>query len=498
MTAMWQYPALAQSGFQLPHGFSMSAYEGASMTGRMSNWGVYGYGPNDEIDGSLDYLRARTRDAVRNNPWANAAIDAWVANIVGTGIRPRWRLDDEAVREKLHDLWNAWVEESDPEGAAPFYGQQAQVCRGAIDGGNSFARRRIRPLSWGLSVPLQIQVIEGDQLAESKNDTLANGNTIRLGVERNKRGKILARHFYKHHPGERRYGFVGNDLETVRVPEAQIAHIYRIERPGQLLGAPWFASVLVRLRELDQYEDAELVRKKTAAMFAAFVEEAAVGQNNPLGIKPNQLDALSNAVSLEPGLLQYLKPGQKIQFSNPADVGITFEPWLRYQLLSIAQGIGVTYEMLTGDLRGVSYSSIRAGLMEFRRKCEMVQHHMMVFQFCRPVVNWWLDLAVSSGAIKLIDYVTRRREYCRVTWRPQAWDWVDPENESNAAIAGIRAGLKQRSIIAQSLGYDTEEIDRENAALKKRYHRDGLVYTTDASQTDNRGAARQQEKISHD
>ncbi|WP_320205847.1 phage portal protein, partial [Vibrio cholerae] len=93
-----------------------------------------------------------------------------------------------------------------------------------------------------------------------------------------------------------------------------------------------------------------------------------------------------------------------MKFSNPADVGTTYEPWLRYQLLSIAKGYGITYEMLTGDLRGVNYSSIRAGLLEFRRLCQQVQHHMIIHQFCRPVGRWFMDFAVASGAVVIPDY----------------------------------------------------------------------------------------------
>ena len=36
-------------------------------------------------------------------------------------------------------------------------------------------------------------------------------------------------------------------------------------RPGQHRGQPWLTQVLVKLYELDQYDDAELVRKKLAA-----------------------------------------------------------------------------------------------------------------------------------------------------------------------------------------------------------------------------------------
>lgn len=98
----------------------------------------------------------------------------------------------------------------------------------------------------------------------------------------------------------------------MKVPADQVAHIYRPERPGQNSSLPWSSSVLVRLRELDQYQGAELVRKKTAAMFAAFVEEAHSG-NKTIGTAtlPGGQAAASGPVSLEPGMMQYLARGKK-------------------------------------------------------------------------------------------------------------------------------------------------------------------------------------------
>ncbi|WP_444885985.1 phage portal protein [Microbulbifer sp. PSTR4-B] len=485
-----EFPHLAASGFQLSGGVSLSsgAYDAAKTGGRLSTWTANDYGPNESQQFDAPTIRARARDVTRNNGWANSGLESWVANIVGTGIRPSWDLDDERLREDLHTLFTYWAEECDASGALDLYGLQALACRGAVESGASFVRRRIRPLSWGLSVPLQLQLIEADQLAEQLN-TRRGGITIRGGIGHNKKARRVNYHFYKEHPGEARFSFHAGNLGTVAVPADQVAHIYRPERPGQNNGLPWVSSVLVRLRELDQYQDAELVRKKTAAMFAAFIEEA---QQDNRGIgKAGALGGQATApgpVSLEPGILQYLAPGQKISFSAPADVGASYEPWLRSELLQFAAGFGPTYEMVTGDLRGVTYSSIRQGVLEFRRKCEMVQAHMMVHQLCRPLARWFMDAAVGSGAIKILDYLQNRRRYTRIDWQPQAWDWVDPEGDQKAAEGKVRAGFKTRRYFANKLGGNAERIDRENARTRKRTQELGLVYTTDAADTDNKGA----------
>jgi capsid protein len=54
---------------------------------------------------------------------------------------------------------------------------------------------------------------------------------------------------------------------------------------------------------------------------------------------------------------------------------------MRQQLRAIAMGMGITYEQLTGDLTNVNYSSIRAGLIEFRRRCAIYSITLWYFNF---------------------------------------------------------------------------------------------------------------------
>ncbi len=229
----------------------------------------------------------------------------------------------------------------------------------------------------------------------------------------------------------------------------------------------------LKLYELDQYDDAELVRKKTAAMFAGFITrldpEANIlgeGEANEQGV------ALSG---LEPGTMQLLDPGEDIKFSEPSDVGGSYEAFMRQQLRAIAIGTGITYEQLTGDLTGVNYSSIRAGLIEFRRRCSMLQHNIMVYQFCRPIWNRWLELALLSGKLSTTDDQTLKE----VKWISQGFDWVDPLKDQQAQQMAVRNGFKSRSEVVSELGYDVEEIDQEIAEDQKRADSFNLLFDSD-------------------
>ncbi len=146
---------------------------------------------------------------------------------------------------------------------------------------------------------------------------------------------------------------------------------------------------------------------------------------------------------------------------------------------AVAAAMGVTYEMLTGDLSMVNYSSIRAGLLEFRRRCEAVQHQVIVHQFCRPLWQAWMQQAVLAGALALPGYATRRREYLAVKWIAQGWQWVDPLKEILSMKEGIRSGLISRAEAISSFGYDAEDVDREIAADNARSDALGLVFDSD-------------------
>ena len=460
-------------------------YEGASTGRRLGNWTPGSDGANTLLFRDASLMRSRSRDLVRRNAWAANAMDSLVANMIGSGIKPQSTHGDPAIKEKIQTTWLEWTKESDAHGLCGFYGQQALIARAMIEGGEVIVRLRNRDERDGLIVPLQLQVLEPEHLPAELNQDLPNGNKIRAGIEFDRIGRRRAYHIFREHPGEKPMLFKAG--ETVPVPVSEVCHIFKPLRPGQLRGEPWFAQALVKLHELDQYDDAELVRKKTAALIAGFITkpdpELSVGGEDDK--EPDEDGAVP--VTWTPGTMQVLLPGEDIKFSEPADLGGQYGEFMRVQLRSIAMGLGLTYEQFTGDLTGVNYSSIRAGMVEFRRRMEQLQRMVLIHQLCRPVWARWMDQAVLSGALDLPDYANRRREYLAVKWIPQGWQWVDPQKEFNAIIWAIRAGLLSRSEAVSTYGYDIEEIDREIAADNKRADDNGLIFDSDARKVSRNG-----------
>jgi lambda family phage portal protein len=454
-------------------------YDATGSGRRTLAWSVSNVGAVTALAFAQDALRARSRDLVRRNAWAAAGIDSYVANAIGTGIKPQSMVLDNALREAIHALWWDWCETADAAGLTDFYGLQALATRAMLEGGEALIRLRYRRPADDLPVALQIQVLEPEHLPMTLNQDLAGGNTIRAGIEFDRLGRRVAYHLYKSHPHDGSLAPMSGagGMEVVRVAAAEIIHLFRPLRPGQIRGEPWLARALVKLNELDQYDDAELVRKKTAAMFAGFITRVSP-EDNLLGEGVSDQNGVALA-GLEPGTMQILEPGEDIKFSAPADVGGTYTEFMRQQFRAVAAAMGITYEMLTGDLSQVNYSSIRAGLLEFRRRCEALQHGVIVHQLCRPLWRAWMDQAVLEGALSLPGYSRQQRTYQSAKWIPQGWQWVDPQKEFNAIKLAIRAGLMSRSEAISAYGYDAEDVDREIAADNARADALGLVFDSD-------------------
>ena len=417
-------------------------------------------------------ITARARYLIRNNGYAANAIESWAGNVVGAGIKPSSLIGDADLKALVQKLWLSWTDESDAEGFTDFYGQQRRAAREVFIAGEVFFRFRPRRPEDGLTVPLQLQMIPSEMLPLTRTEVLPYGNVIRQGIEFDRIGRRVAYHFLRRHPGDSTDpGLVG---ETVRVPASEVIHIMDPVDAGQLRGVSRFAPAIVKLFLLDQYDDAELDRKKVAAMYALFVTTPAPGE--PFDMAEETGADGERTMDVQPGQVVMLEPGEEIQTSAPADVGGSYEAFQYRTLLQISAALGVPYAYLSNDMLKANYSNSRLALLEFRRRVEAWQHSVMVYQLCRAVWRRWMDVAVMSGALAIPDYETRRGECLACSWLPPRWEWVDPLKDARAEIEQIEAGLKSRTQAIAERGFDAEQVDAEIAADKARERSLGLVF----------------------
>lgn len=420
-------------------------FEGASKSKRMKNWRTESTSANSAAYASLEILRNRSRDLRRNNPFAARGIQAIATNTVGKGIQTQFRdKNDSKVTNPAEEQWKPWAQTKafDFDGRYDIFGFQRMIMQAVAESGEILVRKRINK---ALPFPLQYQILEADFLDTDKTVLQTDTqNAIIQGIEVDSDGKRVAYWLFEQHPGAY-YEQVGlKKISSKRVPASEIKHIFRQDRPGQMRGVPWTAPIIVRLKDLDDYEDAQLMRQKIAACFTAFVQDISADVMDSNGT-PATDPELSERV--EPGLIEFLPSGKTVTFSSPPEVS-NYDQFTKNVLRSVAAGMGISYEVLTGDLSEVNFSSARLGWIEFMRNLEVWRKEILMASFLDGVVEDFKEISKILG-----------KDFSNFTpvHTPPRREMIDPTKEIAAATDSIRAGLSTWSEELMALGKDPGE-----------------------------------------
>ncbi|GAA5073507.1 phage portal protein [Roseibacterium beibuensis] len=447
-------------------------YDAAKPGRRTDAWRA----PRSSADGaainSRETLRNLSRDFVRNRPWAARVRDVVTVNVVASGIRPSVECKDPEVKEAVERVIRSFLLSTaiDARRRQSLFQMQATAMNAVFADGEVLVRQRMRNRNFekDLALPFQVELIEVDHLDMAK--TSHGNNEVIEGLEYGPTGRVEAYHLFRHHPAEIAFWRKGARVESERVPAAQILHLYRQDRPGQMRGVPWLAPVMLTLGEISDYQEAQILKQKMAALMAGVVTTDAEGATfRGAGLE-----------ELHPGALVGLEPGQKIEWTNPPQVE-AYDEFMRAALGAVAMGVGITYEALSGDLRQVNFSSGRMGRMEMDRLVEQWQHLILIAQFCEGIARWFKDSWALQAGRRENDIPAGEFE---IRWTAPRRPLIDPVKEIGAMVAEVEGGLSSTQRQQRRLGYDPEEIDQERADDAAR-GRGGVVRPTAAAPTDD-------------
>jgi lambda family phage portal protein len=426
------------------------AYEGASIK---DGWipRRAGASPNADHAADATMLRSRARSLVQNNPYARKALDALVANVVGEGIIPESRARTASLRKRIDGLWSQWAKQCDADGKLDFDGITALAYRAMEQDGEVLIRLRSRRPEDGLAVPLQLQVLEIDYL-----DSLKTGTNIVSGIEYDGIGRVRGYWLHDQHPGDANGLLTYSRTTSTFVPADRVIHLYAMERPGQSRGITRFSAAIARLRDLAIYEDAELARKQNESLFSVIVsgdasEFAIPGPGESMGSAQARANSIGDLGELRAGAILSAN-GQTVTVANPATT-LGYTDTIRSHLYAIAAACGVTYEMLTGDLSQVNFSSSRVGQMEFRRTVDQRRWQVLIPMMLDRVWSAFVAAAYTSGAIS--------EEDAGVEWTVPRWQYIQPDKEVRADLAEIAGGLSSISEKLRQRGYQPEAVFKE-------------------------------------
>lgn len=448
-------------------------FEAAGRGRRTQGWRTTSSDANTPIHAGQQLLRDRARAMRRDNPYAERGINAIAANVVGYGIVPD-PMGTQRMKRRALKMWKAWAETTacDATGMGNLYALQELAMQSIPESGEVLVRRVWTPGKNVLN--FQLQILEADYLDDAKTIALGDGGYIEQGLEYNARGELVSYWLFPQHPGgtikSLRTGIVSEP-----VPAADIAHIFRRKRPGQTRGYSWMAPVILRMRNFDEMEDAVIEQAKIAACFAAIIEQDDTGGVQAGITKPPLIEAL------EPGLIERIGAGESVTFGTPPTFN-GYDAYSKQSLRATAVGLGVPYEVLTGDLAGVNFTSGRMGWLEFGRNIDVWRWNMLVPQLCDKVWHWFNEAAmlVPGGWDMPVS----------CSWVAPRRDLIDPTKELDALEKEMRIGALSFTGMLKERGInDTEEhieqIKQDNEIL------DGaqLVFDGDPRNVAKAGAA---------
>jgi len=419
-------------------------FDGAAGGRRGGGMGTFGR-INPETSASGPALRSRASYLAVNNPWIANAVGNLAGALVGPGIQPSSKHPEAQTRKALNRYFADWCSRADAEGRTDFSGLQVAIADSMVKAGEALAL-----ISETADGP-RLRILPPELMDESKSVELSDGRAIFSGVELDATGRRAAYWIIPERPGKVWQTYA----PSVRIEANSVLHVFKPLAPGQLRGVSWLAPVILGASDFDKLCDALLKGAQVAAMHAGFITDLN-GTGEPYD---------GETPSLEPGALIRLPNGTDIKFNSPAQSQQVAE-FLKLNLRQLAAGLGLPDHMLSGDLSGANYSSLRAGLLPFRQRMEQVQYTVLVPQFLAPVWRAVILHGILSGDLNATDFEANPESYLQAEWLPPKPLQVDPLKDVTATKAELDAGLTSRRKAVAERGWNLDDLDAEIEAEK--------------------------------
>ena len=406
--------------------------EAASRKPRLANWGTDTKKETSALD--LKTIRDRSRYLINNNPLGARALEVYSTYIIGNGITPH------AVKNgKQNILHNkklkAWVNTTniDIQGINNLYGLQTILIKHLVRDGEVFCQKIMTQDS---EFPLKIKIIEASFLDRNKND-----KKTKSGIDLDKHGKPLA------------YWFVAPEGDSSkRISADSIIHIIN-QDDNSLNPKPFLTPAIVRMNDLDLYQDFELQKQKLSSLFCGIMRE----------IEPTEIADHTNIKELEAGSIIKAPPGFSVDFSTPPSVE-GYSDYIRQANLTIATALSIPYSLLASDWSESNYSSLKACYLSWFRYVEQKQN-IFVTQFCNKLFKWYLESCELTGFdIKGV----------KAIWALPKKDILDLQKELNAYETGLKNNIFSLKQILRERGNDPDEFLTEIADTQKQLQELGI------------------------
>lgn len=459
-------------------------YAGARVT-RLLPGIAPGSDANREIMSSLPMLRNRSRELIRDDALASGLIETTVRNLVGTGVHPKPQVriapanNSEGAKKRaaaqereyesiLETVWRDWASgDCDASGLGRPLATLLTIATNAWkESGGCLIRLRWRRTSDKLVVPFQLQLMEPDFIdmtADYPPDQ--NGEYWIQGVKFNALDRVVAYRLYQQHPGSG-WAWAPGSVLTVDVPAKDIVYLTKTTRPGQVHGVPLLTPVIASLIQRNRFIRSEMTRQETLSRMAVVVtpgNDAVDLNDETIGLQVGSSESPAEAAAsgrdpvyeseIPEGGILVARNGKTVTPITPAG-NSQYDVFCRRTDRDICAGAGVPYELGTSDFSQITYSSYKAGEIQFREAIRVDQRIWLTPTCLQPIWRRFLLAAELAGKIPSgLDI--------RVSWNFPAVADTSRKDAIDASVAAIAGGLSSWSIELAQAGIDFEDVCRQ-------------------------------------
>jgi len=365
-----------------------------------------------------------------------------------------------AWEEGAERLWRRWTPYADAAGKLPFWRMQRLALRSMLIDGDVFWLRqwvtpRTRPLSLGWKLVPADRVVTPVGKSADK--------TVRNGIKFFKSGRPAGYYISEGGADNRNCRYVPATDSEGRL---NVLHQMIPSEIDRSRGVPILAAALPRFHDLAAYIESTLVRARVEACISAFVKKA--GPAGAVMGRTEETDSDGRRIEeLSPGIVEYLQPGEEIQFLAPQTPGNNFEDLVKRLLRGIGASVGMSYEFAAKDYSHSNYSNTRMAALDTRDVFEDLRH-LFSEVVCQPMWELALEEAVLKGLLGDYGYFANPWAWTRSRWTGRGWPSVDPAKEAAADRARLGLGTTTLSHLCAERGLDWEEVLQQLAREKEK------------------------------
>lgn len=457
----------------------LAAYEAAKPTRTRRNLADNRNG--DSVSwGAYETLRGQARHLDQNHDLARGTLNALVNNVVGAkGIGVEFQPKSvngeihKEFAEALQSAYKNWAKRPDTTGEYSWAKSQRLLARGWFRDGESLSRALMGPVPSyrHLSeVPFSIELLESDFLTDIDDEA----KKIFQGVQRNDWGRPTNYLFYKHHPGDIR----SFNLDTKMVRAADVNHIKMVDRIRQARGVSIFASVMNRLNDLKDYEEAERVAARLSAMMVAYIKKGSGDSYIP----PDG-DTDPRTLPFSPGMtFDNLMAGEEVGTIESNRPSALLQPFRDSMLKAIASGTCASYSTISKNYDG-TYSAQRQELVEQWSNYAVLSDDFITMEV-EPTTQRFIQIATLSNAVQIPPDVDRSTLY-DVEYICPSMPWIDPAKEAKGHETRLALKLKSPQQIIRAAGDKPEEVlDQVQRWNEELVHRGLTIEPTEDESAD--------------